>query len=257
MAVILLAGGALIAKYIYQPQPSAPVLRTVVPSPSNPRVVGGPTADDPAARAILAAAADPDLPDGAHWALDGGFMFKAGDAYLKFKLENDGPPTRITFGYFTLSDEEWDHGFLTQGVRRLLLRDDFARRLALTDQQAKRLADLPPAPPSRLPDADRDRFLALFREFDLRRDDVQARGEHARAAAEAKLVKALADYATTTRASNQKRMADRVAAIRSILTEAQLARINPIPRWELPASRPTPASSPSTPGRVPHDPSRP
>jgi hypothetical protein len=243
MALVLFAGAALIAKYLYPPAAAPPPpLRTVVPSPSNPRVAGGPpaAADDSArAHVILAAAAEPELPDGVHPSA-GGVTFKAGDAYLKFA--DDPQPARAAFGYFTLSDDEWLHGYLTQGVRRLTLHDDYARELAVTDDQRKRLADLPAPPPSRWPDADRDHFLTLYREWRLAPDD-------ARPAAQATLLKALAEYATTQRTANRKRMADRVAAIRSILDDRQLARINPIPRWELPAAT-RPTTSPAT-GRIP------
>jgi hypothetical protein len=53
LAIILLAGAALITKYLYRPStPAPPAIRTVVPAPGAPKVAGGRLpANDEATRA--------------------------------------------------------------------------------------------------------------------------------------------------------------------------------------------------------------
>jgi hypothetical protein len=241
MAAILVGGGALIWRFVYRPALAQNAIRTVAPTADNPRVAGGPSGVLAAAGDAgikinpVQAAAEADLPSGIHTRPGGDVLIKSGDAYVRLIPAAGDEPARQAFGYFTLPETEWEHGYLTQGVRRLLTQEDFAKELALTDDQRARLEKLPAAPSIRWTDAERDRLLALY-------NDAKTRGE---------VVAALAAYAATKRAADQKVMTQRVKEIRAILSEKQLARINPIPRWPLTA---TPASAPSTPDRAPRDP---
>jgi hypothetical protein len=233
MGLILCAGGALIWKYLYRPAPPANAIRTIVPLPGNPRVAGGPVAGggEFPLEAIKAAAGEADLPDGLHPRGPDAMLVKAGDAYIRIQ-QHEGE-NRYAFGFFTLVEQEWEHGYLTLGVRHMLAQDDFAREIGLTDDQRARLEKLPAAPAARWPQGDRDRLIALYK-------DEKSRPQ---------VVAALGAYAAERRAADQKVMDDRIRQIRSILNEKQLARVNPLPRWPL-----TPASSPSTPDRAPHGP---
>ncbi|MDB5321182.1 MAG: hypothetical protein JWN40_2813 [Phycisphaerales bacterium] len=229
MGLILVVGAGLIWKYLYHPPAPANAIRTIAPQPGSPHVAGGPAAKDAGipVEALKAIAAEADLPDGLHLTSTG-TLIKAGDAYLRVRGMDS-----YAFGFFTLSEQEWEHGYLSQGVRRMLTQDDFAKELALTDDQRARLEKLPAAPAAKWPQADRDRLIALYK-------DEKSRPQ---------VVAALAAYAAERRAADQKVMAERIRQFRSILTEKQLARVNPIPRWPL-----TPASSPSTPDRAPRGP---
>jgi hypothetical protein len=233
MGVILCAGGGLIWKYLYRPAPPANAIRTVVPLPGNPRVAGGPVAGggELSLDALKAAAGEADLPDGLHPRGADAMLVKAGDAYIRVQ-QHEGE-NRYTFGFFTLAEQEWEHGYLTLGVRHMLAQEDFAREIGLTDDQRARLEKLPAAPTARWPQGDRDHLIALYK-------DEKSRPQ---------VVAALGAYAAERRAADQKVMADRIRQIHSILNEKQLARVNPIPRWPL-----GPASSPSTPDRVPRGP---
>jgi hypothetical protein len=229
MGVIFVVGAGLIWNFLYHPPAPGNAIRTISPLPGNPRVAGGPPANSGAipVEAIKAIVAEADLPDGLHQT-SSGTLVKAGDAYLRV-----GDKDRYAFGFFTLSDQEWEHGYLSQGVRRMLAQEDFAREVGLTADQRERLEKLPTAPAAKWPQADRERLIALYK-------DERTRPQ---------VVAALAAYAAERRGTDQKLMDERIHAIRSILNEKQLAKINPIPRWPL-----KPASAPSTPGRGPRDP---
>jgi hypothetical protein len=229
MGLILVVGAGLIWKFLYHPAAPGNAIRTIAPLPGSPHVAGGPPASGGGipVEALKAAVAEADLPDGLHLARGGDTLIKAGDAYMRVRDD------RVAFGFFTLSDQEWEHGYLSQGVRRMLSQEDFAKELALTGDQRAGLEKLPPAPAAKWPQADRERLISIYK-------DDKARP---------KLVAALAAYATERRAADEKVMEDRIQQIRSILNEKQLAKINPIPRWPL-----KPASAPSKPDRAPHDP---
>ena len=233
MGLILCTGGGLIWKYLYRPAPPVNAIRTVTPLPGNPRVAGGPPAGGSTLliEAIKAAAAEGDLPDGLHPRGPDAMLVKAGDAYIRVQQQEG--QNRYTFGFFTLAEQEWEHGYLTLGMRHMLGQDDFAREIGLTDDQRALLEKLPAAPAARWPQGDRDRLIALYQ-------DPKSRPQ---------VVFALGAYATQKRAADQQVMSDRVRQIRAILNERQLARINPIPRWPLAS-----ASSPSTPDRAPRGP---
>jgi Spy/CpxP family protein refolding chaperone len=225
MGAIVLVGSGLIWRYLYRPATPTNAVSTIIPSPSNPRVAGGPEADPALKSAVLKAAAEADLPDGVHALGADDILFKAGDAYLKVRRHDDGQPA-YSFGSFALPDLEWQHGYLTQGVRRIVSQDDFAKELGVTDAQRKALADLPDPPAGKWPQADRDRFVALYKVWDKATGDAKAK-------AATDLVEALRAYADPKRAADQKAMSDRVGRITSILTPEQVTRINPIPRWDL------------------------
>ena len=231
MGLILVVGAGLIWKFLYHPPAPANAIRTITPLPGNPHVAGGPPANADAVpvEALKAIVAEADLPDGLHIKTGGDTLIKAGDAYMRVSGSD-----KYTFGFFTLSDQEWEHGYLSQGVRRMLAQDDFARELGLTADQRARLEKLPEAPAAKWPQADRERLIGLYK-------DEQTRLQ---------VVGALAAYAAERRAADQRVMDERIHAIRSILTEKQLAKVNPIPRWPLKPA----ASAPSAPGRAPHDP---
>lgn len=233
MGLILVAGGGLIWKFLYHPPAPANAIRTIAPLPGSPHVAGGPPASGGGAvpvEALKAIVAEADLPDGLHTNPGGDTLIKAGDAYMRVE---QGRETRFAFGFFTLSDQEWEHGYLSQGVRRMLTQDDFARELGLTADQRARLEKLPEAPAAKWPQADRERLIGLYKDQKTR----------------LQVVGALAGYAAQRRAADQKVMDERIHAIRSILNEKQLARVNPIPRWPLKAT-----SVPSAPDRGPRDP---
>ena len=232
LAAIFVIGAALIATYLYRPPLPGPAIRTVVPTPDNPKVAGGraPVNTEATRANALRALAEAGLPDGAHPDAPGGVLFKAGDAYLKVAEDDRGP--RLNFGFFTLADREWEHGYLTQGVRRLTTDGEYARELRLADDQLRRLREIPAPPPARWADADRDRFLALYQAW-------RTAEEKQKVPAATRLVEVLRSYATERRSADQRLMEQRATAIRAVLDERQLARINPIPRWELPTTTPT------------------
>jgi hypothetical protein len=224
MGLILVVGAGLIWKFLYHPPAPANAIRTIAPLPGNPHVAGGPASNTGGipVEALKAIAAEADLPDGIH-ITGSGSLVKAGDAYLRVRDKDS-----YAFGFFTLAEQEWEHGYLSQGVRRMLAQEDFAKEVALTAEQRARLEKLPAAPAAKWPQADRDRLSAVYK-------DEKSRPQ---------VVAALAAYATERRAADLKVMDERIHAIRSILNERQLARVNPLPRWPL-----KPASSPSTPDR--------
>lgn len=227
MAALLIAGGGLIWKYVYRPPAPPHAIRAITPLPGGPRAAGNRQTDDQAfSAAALAAATEATLPDGPH-PRDGQVLFKAGDAYLR-AVAVDGQDT-YSFGFFTLSEAEWDHGYLTQGVRRLLSQDDFARELDATDPQRAALRELPDPPPAKWPHPDRDRFVTMYKAWQNAPDPEKSR-------AASQLVDALRAYGHQKRVKDQETMTARVRQIRSILNERQIAKINPIPRWNTPAT---------------------
>ena len=229
MGLILVVGAGLIWKFLYHPPAPGNAIRTISPLPTSPHVAGGPPANSGGipVEALKAIVAEADQADGLHQT-GSGTLIKAGDAYLRVRDKES-----YAFGFFTLSDQEWEHGYLSQGVRRMLAQEDYARELGLTADQRARLEKLPAAPAAKWPEADRERLIALYK-------DEKSRPQ---------VVAALGAYAGERRAADQKVMDDRIRQIRSILNEKQLAKINPIPRWPL-----KPASAPSTPDRAPRDP---
>jgi len=230
MGLILVVGTGLIWKFLYHPPAAGNAIRTIAPLPGSPHVAGGPPANggQVPVEALKAIVAEADLPDGLHTKPGGVTLIKAGDAYMRVRDAN-----HYAFGIFSLSDQEWEHGYLSQGVRRMLAQEDFAREVGLTADQRARLEKLPEAPAAKWPQADRERLIGLYK-------DEKTRPQ---------VVGALAAYAAQRRGADQKLMDERIHAIRSILNEKQLAKVNPIPRWPL-----KPASAPSIPDRAPHDP---
>jgi hypothetical protein len=232
MILILIVGALLIWRYVYHPPGPPHAIRTITPLPGAPHVAGGQQGGDSGLRRqVTELAAEADLPDGIHQRGPEDWLVKSGDAYLHVR-RMDGQ-FKYAFGYFTLDEQEWEHGYLTQGVRRVLNEEDYARDLGVTSEQRAKLEQLPPAPKTTWPQADRDRLIALYKS-DASRPQLVAR---------------LGDYAKARREAEHKLFSDRIEKIRAILTPAQLERINPIPRWPL-----NPASSPSAPDHAPHGP---
>ena len=230
MGLVLVAGGTLIWHYFHQLHRPANAMRVLTPPPSNPRVAGGPVVADNAAKLDVARiAAEDDLPDGIHPGGAGDALFKAGDTYFRV-LQANGLPS-YHFGFFTLKEGEWEHGYLTQGVRRILAQEDFAKEIGITDDQRSKLGELPAAPPARWPQADRDRFVAQYQTWAAATGDDKAK-------AGAELLKSLGAYGDQKRAADQKIMTDRAARAKAILTEKQLAKINPIPKWNVKTTQP-------------------
>ena len=232
MGLILVVGAFLIWKYVYRPPAPPNAIHTITPLPGAPHVTGSQQgADSGLRRKVTELAAEAELPDGVHERGHEDWLVKSGDAYMRVR-RMDGH-FKYAFGYFTLDDQEWEHGYLTQGVRRILNEEDYARSLGVTPEQRAKLEQLPPPPKTTWSEADRDRFSALFKDE----------------ASRPRLVTELGDYAKAKREAERKAFTERIEKIRAILTPAQLERINPIPRWPL-----NPASSPSAPDRSPHDP---
>lgn len=221
MGILVIGGGLMIGKYVYRSnKPNA--MRVITPPPSNPRVAGGlPNASPATILAVAKAGAEADLPDGVHAGEGGATLFKSGDTYFRAIETKDQP--RYSFGFFTFAELEWEHGYLTQGVRRILAEEEFAAELGITDDQRTRLKELPTEPPSKWPLADREKFIALYQKWKKARGDEQTKaGEE--------VIKTLKTYGEKRRAESQKLMGERTAKIRAILTEQQVARINPEPR---------------------------
>jgi hypothetical protein len=230
MGLILIVGAFLIWKYVYRPAAPPNAIHTITPLPGAPNVAGSHQgADTGLRRQVTEIAAEAELPDGVHERGHEDWLVKSGDAYMRVR-RMDGR-FKYAFGYFTLDEQEWEHGYLTQGVRRILNEEDYAKSLGVTAEQRARLEELPPAPKTTWSQADRDRLIALYKDE----------------ASRPRLVAALGDYAKTKRATERRLFTERIEKIRAILTPTQLERINPIPRWPL-----NPASSPSAPDRARH-----
>jgi hypothetical protein len=224
----------LIWRYRYHPAPTPNVSRVTVPSPETPHAAGGPNGRDTTDKeqrtrvAALAAAAEADLPDGIHELGDRTVLVKSGDAYVRVaRATPKGEPPRYAFGTFSLPDVEWEHGYLTQGVRRILEQPEFAKELGVTKDQWDQLDALPPAPSIKWAVADRSKLMELWLAWETASDP------DAKAKAADVLVKSLAEIATKKRSADQGVMKDRVTRIREILNEGQLKKVNPIPRWDL------------------------
>jgi hypothetical protein len=228
MFLILITGAGLIWKYLYRPAGATPpgnAMRVIMADPTNPRVAGG---EAPATVAkmkekVIKAAAEAELADGIH-VRDGGddVLVKAGDAYMKM-LRHNGQ-ARYAFGFFTLNENEWEHAYLSQGVRRILEEGEYAKDLGVSEEQAARLKKLPEAPGAKWPAEDRERFAAKLREWETTAND-QARekiGEE--------MLKSFKLYAERKRATDGKVIEQRVKGIKLILNEGQIGRINPVKR---------------------------
>jgi hypothetical protein len=232
MLALLLGGGFLIWRYRYHPAPH--VSRVIVPSPATPRVAGGGDANADTTKAqktrvaALAAAAEAELPDGVHEVGDRTVLVKSGDAYVRVaRATLTGDPPRYAFGTFSLPDIEWEHGYLTQGVRRILEQPDYAKELAVSKEQWDQLDGLPAAPPAKWAVADRSKLMELWLAWETAADPA------AKAAAADVIVKALGEISTKKRSADHAVMSERVDRIRQILNEGQLKKINPIPRWDV------------------------
>jgi hypothetical protein len=226
MFLILIAGAGLIWKYLYRPAGTPPgnAMRVIMADPSNPRVAGGPPAGDVKVKEqAIKAAAEAELADGIH-VRDGGddVLVKAGDAYMKM-LRHNGQ-TRYAFGFFTLNENEWEHAYLTQGIRRILEESEYAKELGVSEEQAARLAKLPEAPGAKWPAGDRERFVAKLREWE------SAASDQAKDKVGEEMLKSFRLYAQQKRAADGKVIEERVKGIKLILNEKQIGRINPVKR---------------------------
>lgn len=225
-AVLLIGGALVIWKYVYRPAKPPNVTNVRVPAPGNPRVAGGDDAmNDQLKQDVTKTAAEADLPDGIHARGNNDALVKGGDVYMRV-LPREAQPPGFTFGYFTLADREWEHGYVTQGVRRILAQEDYALELAITTDQAKRLQELPDAPASKWPEADRKRFADAYMAWAKAADAEKGKLSE-------DLVRGLKEFGEKRRWGDQQVMNARLAQVKEILNERQLNRINPIPRWEL------------------------
>jgi hypothetical protein len=245
VAIALLAafaaiGGGLIWRYVYRPANPSNAIRTLTPLPENPRVAGGPDASDGGDKmrqAVIQTAAEAELPDGIHPRGAGDALVKAGDAYLRVVARDKAEPG-YTFGYFTVEELEWEHGYLSAAVRRVLGDDDAARDLGVTPEQKQKLEALAQPPAARWPEVDRKRFVDAFRAWERAADASKATAGH-------ELVAGLREYAQKRRWGDQQVMQQRVALIKATLTERQQRKVNPLKRWELPSRTSTgPATQP-------------
>jgi hypothetical protein len=210
---------------LYRPAGEAKVMRAVVPSPGMPRVVGGSQGAPNAATlaAVRGVVEDEQLPDGVHVRPGGEVLVKAGDAYLRAR--NFGGEWRYAFGYFTLGEREWEHGYLTQGVRRLLAEEEFAREVGLTEEQRGKLKALPEPPAAKWSEVDREKLAGLHRAWDRATGEEKARAEQA-------MVEGLRTYAEGRRAAEREVMERRVEGIKGVLNGGQLEKVNPIRKWK-------------------------
>jgi hypothetical protein len=235
LAAIVIGGGTLIYKYLYRPPAPPAAIEVVTPGPGQPRVArsGGNAPATAPALDLLVVAREADLDDGVHRLPAGGTLIKAADAYVKaFDGTPDAAPS-LSFGYFTVSQAQWEHGYLSNGVRRLSGDGEYAKSLGVTAEQLKKLEDLPPEPPMRWDNQARDRFSKLYAAW-------RSAGEAQRSAAAGVMVRQLAEYARGKRDADDAMRRRRVERIRSVLTPDQVRAMNPIPRWDLPTTRATP-----------------
>lgn len=225
-------GGVLLIWHYLRPAPAARVMHVTTPTLANPRMAGGPISPDNTARFnIIQAAAEAELTDGIHPGAAGDTLFKAGDTY--FRVIPAEPQPRYSFGYFTVTDAEWEHGYLTQGIRRILTQEEFAKEIAISAEQRKLLEALPEAPATKWPQGDREKFITQYQAWNAASGDKKTKaGEE--------LIQSLKKYGEEKRAADLKAISDRVTRAKAILTEKQLARINPIPKWDV---KTTPATA--------------
>jgi len=231
MAVVVLGGAALVWRLAYLQRgddSSANAIRAVVPPPGG-RVAesGRVDAANHKAAAALAAAAEANLPDGVYPRAGGGRLVKAGDAFLYVGPER-GEGRVLRGGFFTVDEAEWEFGYLAEGVRRILAEPAYAAEAGVTAAQRDALAALPAAPD-----------LAWPRE--------ELEGIAARVDAPSEVVTLLRQTAAARRAAGLEAIRAYGARVRAVLSVEQVARLNPIPRWEFPAevrggaaSRPAP-----------------
>jgi len=225
MGVILMGGGLVIWRYVYHPARPVNVMHVTVPTPANPRMAGGDGGDGVAKFNVVQTAGEADLPDGVHAGTGGNVLFKGGDAYMRALPGENGKP-RFSFGYFTVRDGEWEHGYVTQGIRRILTQDDFAKELGVTEEQKGKLKDLPEAPAAKWPEKERERFIAQYQMWAAAAGDEKAKvGDE--------LVAGLKKFGEAKREADLMVMKNRVSRVKGILDEKQLGRINPIPKWEV------------------------
>jgi len=230
MGVILMGGGLVILRYVYHPAAPVNVMHVTVPTPANPRMAGGDGADGATKFNVVQTAGEADLPDGVHAGAGGNVLFKGGDAYMRALPGKDDKPS-FSFGYFTVKDGEWEHGYVTQGIRRILTQDDFAKELGVTEEQKNKLKNLPEAPASKWPEKDREAFIAQYQKWAAAAGDEKAKlGDE--------LVAGLKKFAETKREADLMVMKNRVSRVKGILDEKQLGRINPIPKWEVKGTQP-------------------
>ena len=232
MAAIVVGGGGFIYYYLFRPPPRNSI-KVITPAPNDPRIArsgGDAPSGNPAIDPLLVAR-ESEMGDGVHALPTGGTMVKAGDAYVKAFDHPDNAAPTMSFGFFTLNDAQWEHGYLSNAVRRLLGDAEYARSLSVTADQLEKLEDLPPAPALRWPDDVRRRFVEMYGKW-------RGAAEKDRAAAAGTLVRELHAYAKDRRAADERAMGERVRRIRSVLTAKQMEAMNPIPKWDLPASRP-------------------
>jgi hypothetical protein len=229
--MILLGGGLLIWRYLYHPARPVNAMHVTLPTHGNPKVAGGPVMTGGINKFnVIQTAAEAALSNGIHPGANGDVLFKAGDTYLRVSPDKDGKPN-FNFGYFTVSDVEWEHGYLTQGIRRILTQEDFAKEVGISGEQRIKLKELPEAPALKWPVGDREKFIAQYQKW------VSAGGDEKEKVG-AELIASLKKYGEQKREADLKVMADRVSRVRAILNEKQLARINPIPKWEIKTTQP-------------------
>lgn len=222
LGALFLGGLTFILLYL-APWKKDNVSRTLTPSPHAPRVAGGPSANPTQAAQAVMAAREADLEDGVHRLGDQTLLFKSGDAYMKVRIQDN--QDAFSFGFYSLSDLAWEHGYLSQGVRRIVSQPDFARELSVTSAQVDQLEKLPTAPATKWSDEQRQRVTDAYAKW-----KAAAGGDRDRAAAQ--VLAQLNTSAKQKKSADDATMTARLNAIRAILTEAQLQKINPLPRWE-------------------------
>lgn len=223
LATLFLAGAGGILIYL-KPWQKPKVARVTAPSANTPRVAGGPSADPTRTAQAIMAAREADLEDGCHRLDEQTLLFKTGDAY--FKVRTQEGEDSYSFGSYSLSDLAWEHGYLSQGVRRILTQADFAKELGVTKAQVDKLEDLPAPPATKWEQKERQKVLDVYGQW-----KAAAGGERERKVSD--VLAQLKAVAGRKKSADDAAMAARVKSIRAILTAEQLQQINPIPRWEV------------------------
>ena len=93
-------------------------------------------------------------------------MVKAGDAYLKATRLPEDPAPLFSFGHFSVTDDQWTHGYLTSGVRRILSDPEYAQSLNITPDQHEATRIPPPAPATRWPKETQGRLADLYKKWE-------------------------------------------------------------------------------------------